>query len=47
MTTKWKLAEVTTWREKLEQDHPNHGKVVAIPPGMRKRFGTCKMPILL
>jgi hypothetical protein len=39
-TTKWKLAKGKTWRQKLEQQHPNHGKMVAVPPAMQKRFGT-------
>lgn len=45
MAATWKLAKGTTWRQKLEQEHPNHGKVVAIPPGMQKRFGTGRMLI--
>ena len=45
MRTTWKLAEGRTWRQKLEQEHPNHGKVVAVPPGMQKRFGTGTMLI--
>ncbi len=43
--TKWKLAKGRTWRQKLEQQHPNHGKVVAVPPRMQKRFGTGAMLI--
>jgi len=34
-----------TWREKLEEEHPEHGKVVDIPPKMQNRFGTGKMLI--
>jgi hypothetical protein len=45
MTTKWKLAKGKTWRQKLEQEHPNHGRIVAIPPRMQKRFGTGTMLI--
>ena len=41
----WKLAKGKTWRQKLEQDHPNHGKIVRIPPRMQKRFGTGTMVI--
>jgi len=41
----WKLREGTTWRQKLEQEHPNHGKVVPIPDRMRKRLGTGTMII--
>ncbi len=41
----WKLAKGKTWRQKLEQEHPNHGKVVAIPPRMQKRFGPGTMLI--
>ena len=44
-TIKWKLAKGKTWRGKLEEEHPNHGKVVAIPPRMRKRFGQGTMLI--
>jgi hypothetical protein len=29
----------------LEQEHPNHGKIVAIPPRMQKRFGIGTMVI--
>ena len=42
---KWKLAEGKTWRQKLEQEHPNHGKIVAVPARMRKRFGRGTMLI--
>ena len=42
---KWKLAKGKTWRGKLEEEHPNHGKVVAIPPRMQKRFGKGTMLI--
>ncbi len=34
-----------SWREKLEEEHPDHGKVVDVPPRMQKRFGTGKMLI--
>ena len=34
-----------TWRQKLEEEHPDHGKVVDIPPKMQNRFGTGKMLI--
>jgi hypothetical protein len=34
-----------TWRQKLEEEHPEHGKVVDIPPKMQNRFGTGKMLI--
>jgi hypothetical protein len=34
-----------TWRQKLEEEHPEHGKVVDIPPKMQDRFGTGKMLI--
>lgn len=44
-TAKWKLAKGRTWRQKLEQEHPNHGKIVAVPPRMQKRFGTGTMVI--
>jgi len=41
----WKLARGKTWRRKLEEEHPNHGKVMAVPPRMQKRFGTGTMLI--
>lgn len=44
-TVKWKLAKGKTWRGKLEEDHPSHGKVVAIPTRMQKRFGRGTMVI--
>jgi hypothetical protein len=34
-----------TWRQKLEEEHPEHGKIVDIPPKMQSRFGTGKMLI--
>src|SRR4030042_1274052 len=34
-----------TWRQKLEEEHPEHGKVVDIPPKLQNRFGTGKMLI--
>jgi hypothetical protein len=34
-----------TWREKLEQELPDHGKIVDVPPKMQRRFGTGKMLI--
>ena len=43
--TTWKLAKGKTWKQKLEDDHPNHGKVVPIPPRMQKRFGSGTMVI--
>jgi len=43
--TRWKLAKSKTWRQKLEQEHPNHGKLVPVPPRMQKRFGTGNMLI--
>jgi len=42
---KWKLAKGKSWRQKLEQVHPNHGKSVPIPPAMQKRCGTGMMLI--
>ena len=41
---KWKLAEGRTWRSKLEEEHPNHGKLVPIPARMRARLGRGKLP---
>lgn len=34
-----------TWRAKLEQVHPNHGKVCPIPSRMQKRLGRGTMVI--
>ena len=34
-----------SWREKLEKELPDHGKIVDVPPRMQKRFGTGKMII--
>ena len=34
-----------TWRQKLEEEHPDHGKVVDIPSKMQNRFGIGKMLI--
>lgn len=42
---KWRLAEGKTWRGKLKEEHPNHGKKVKIPPKMQKRFGRGTMLI--
>ncbi len=44
-TARWKLSKGRTWRQKLEQEHPNHGRIVDVPPAMQKRFGTGKMLI--
>lgn len=41
----WKLAEGMTWRKKLEQEHPNHGKTVPVPERFRKRYGKGRMLI--
>ena len=43
--TKWKLAKGKTWRMKLEQEHPSHGKTVPIPSPMQKRLGKGTMLI--
>jgi hypothetical protein len=34
-----------TWRQKLEEVHPEHGKIVDVPPKMRNRFLDGKMLI--
>ncbi len=44
-TATWKLAKGKTWRQKLEHEHPNHGKIVAVGPRMQKRLGTGTMLI--
>ena len=41
----WKLAEGKTWRGKLVAEHPSHGKIVRIPPGMQKSYGKGTMVI--
>ena len=43
--TDWKLPKGATWRQKLEREHPNHGRIVPVPPRMQKRFGTGTMVI--
>jgi len=45
MPATWKLAKGKTWRQKLEQEHPNHGKIVPVPPRMQKTFGKGMMLI--
>jgi len=34
-----------TWRQKLEEEHPEHGKIVDVPPKMQNRFLIGKMLI--
>jgi hypothetical protein len=34
-----------TWRQKLEEEHPAHGKIVEVPTKMQKRYGNGKMLI--
>lgn len=41
----WKLAKGATWRQKLEREHPNHGKLVPVPKNWQKRFGKGTMLI--
>ncbi|MFQ5425170.1 MAG: hypothetical protein ACE5F9_14490, partial [Phycisphaerae bacterium] len=43
--TRWKVPKGGTWRQKLEQVHPNHGRIVATPPRLRRRFGAGTMLI--
>lgn len=45
MAVQWKLRKGATWKQKLNRSHPNHGKVVPVPPGMQKRFGIGTMLI--
>lgn len=35
----------SSWRTKLEREHPGHGKIVDTPPKMQARFGAGKMLI--
>ena len=39
---KWTLAKGMTWRMKLEEVHPNHGKLVDTPLSLQKRYGKGK-----
>ncbi len=41
----WKLAKGKTWKQKLLQEHPTHGKIVDIPLRMQKRLGQGTMII--
>jgi len=34
-----------TWRQKLEEKHPEHGKIIDVPPKMQNRFLIGKMVI--
>ena len=34
-----------TWRQKLEEQHPEHGRIVDVPPKMQSRFLVGKMLI--
>jgi len=34
-----------TWRQKLEEEHPEHGKIVEVPPKMQNRLLVGKMLI--
>jgi hypothetical protein len=46
MTAKrWKLRKGATWRQKLEQEHPNHGKIVKVPRDQQTRSGGAKILI--
>ena len=36
----WPPGKGKTWREKLYEHHPNHGKVMPVPPSMRRTCGT-------
>ena len=38
--TTWRPGKGKTWRDKLDQHHPNHGKIMHIPPSMRRTCGT-------
>ncbi len=35
----WRPRPGLTWRDKLERDHPSHGKIVEIPPAMQRTRG--------
>lgn len=45
MPTTWKLAKSKTWRQKLAEVHPNHGKLVPTPDRWRAKYGAGKMLI--
>ncbi|MBI4718544.1 MAG: MGMT family protein [Planctomycetes bacterium] len=36
----WHPGKGGTWRAKLDQHHPNHGRVMPVPRSMRKAWGT-------
>jgi hypothetical protein len=41
----WKLAAGKSWQDKLQREHPNHGKLVPVPERWRKRYGKGKLLI--
>jgi len=45
MAAKWKLKDGVTWKDKLEETHPNHGKIVRLSAKQEKRFGKGTMLI--
>jgi len=45
MAADWQLPKGTTWKQKLQAEHLNHGKVVPVPPGMQKQYGRGTMLI--
>ncbi len=45
MAKTWKLAEGKTWRSKLEEVHPSHGKIVPVPESMQKTYGQGTMVV--
>lgn len=38
-TTRWKPGKGKTWRDKLDAEHPNHGKIVRSPGKRPKSWG--------
>ncbi len=43
--TTWKPKAGTTWKDKLQKEHPNHGSLRPIPEMWHKRFGEGTMLI--
>jgi len=43
--TQWKLAKGKTWRQKLQEPHPNHGKIIPLTAEQGRRLGGQSMLI--
>lgn len=42
---RWKPRAGTTWRDKRDRVHPNHGKIMPVPPSMQRSCGAGTMLI--